>query len=71
LLKVHNFNVILINAYKWSGHPDPPVPISVVAEAEATDISSRVIKGVTQFIVHPCEYYIGIRIPREYLACYL
>ena len=45
---------------KFHGNPDPPVPVSVIAEAEIEDLNGQAIKSSKQMVVHSSKYYVGL-----------
>eukprot|EP01114_Cavostelium_apophysatum_P022326 TRINITY_DN803_c0_g1_i1.p1 TRINITY_DN803_c0_g1~~TRINITY_DN803_c0_g1_i1.p1 ORF type:complete len:3646 (-),score=1090.84 TRINITY_DN803_c0_g1_i1:14-10951(-) len=53
---------VKINIY---GKSDPPVPISFASLFEVMDLNQQVIKANSNFILHPCKYYIGVFTTKE------
>ncbi|HEY3664714.1 MAG TPA: MG2 domain-containing protein, partial [Polyangiaceae bacterium] len=43
-------------------------PELLTAEAEVTDVSRQSIAGSTSAIVHPAEFYLGLKEPEDYFA---
>jgi len=43
-------------------------PELLTAEAEVTDVSRQSISGSTSAIVHPAEFYLGLKEPEDYFA---
>eukprot|EP01100_Stratorugosa_tubuloviscum_P013548 TRINITY_DN683_c0_g1_i7.p1 TRINITY_DN683_c0_g1~~TRINITY_DN683_c0_g1_i7.p1 ORF type:complete len:1884 (-),score=903.40 TRINITY_DN683_c0_g1_i7:215-5866(-) len=44
----------------YAGIDIPPTAVSIHAEASVSDVNRQTISASTNFIVHPCHYYVGI-----------
>ena len=43
------------------GSPEPPLPVSVTAEATVQDLSRQAFSSTAALLVHPAEVYVGLR----------
>lgn len=48
---------------QFFGAPTFPQSIILNATSEVTDLNAQQIKTETQFFLHPCPYYIGMKAP--------
>eukprot|EP01101_Sappina_pedata_P003678 TRINITY_DN1484_c0_g1_i2.p1 TRINITY_DN1484_c0_g1~~TRINITY_DN1484_c0_g1_i2.p1 ORF type:complete len:2057 (-),score=813.75 TRINITY_DN1484_c0_g1_i2:105-6251(-) len=49
------------------GRLDTPAPITVSAEATVLDVNRQARSSTTSFIVHPSEYYVGVKSEKAFV----
>eukprot|EP01101_Sappina_pedata_P004327 TRINITY_DN1811_c1_g2_i1.p1 TRINITY_DN1811_c1_g2~~TRINITY_DN1811_c1_g2_i1.p1 ORF type:complete len:1198 (+),score=414.31 TRINITY_DN1811_c1_g2_i1:69-3596(+) len=49
------------------GRLDTPAPITVTAEATVLDLNRQARTSSTSFIVHPSEYYVGVKTEKSFV----
>ena len=49
----------------FKGISDPPQPVNIFCLSEVQGINNMLLRSATRFILHPCDYYVGLSLGKE------